>query len=345
MLLKHITIMTHYEEIHRDLDNGTFSGNYGGALSSYYGLVKATMDKNVCPNIEGVKSPVTLDKHETWNKIVTLDPYGMTSKRPTIAATQSVLHIPELMGKLDVDGTIVREDGGISCSKFGVEHAWHLSGLADRLGIDEDVLRNSLYEHTGISTVLDKTNKVFLPPVPGTTVYIFGDLKNKDKETCIRVHDECNGSDVFSTDICTCRPYLMYALGEAVKTAQKGGLGLIIYYRKEGRALGEVTKFIVYNARKQQEGGDRAETYFENTAKIAGVVDARFQPLMPDLLHLLGITHVHKWMSMSNEKSDAVISQGITIGDQFDLPDELIPSNAHVEINAKIKSGYFSKKS
>ena len=72
------------------------------------------------------------------------------------------------------------------------------------------------------------------------------------------MHDECNGSDVFGSDICTCRPYLIHGIAECVKEAQAGGLGLIVYNRKEGRALGEVTKFLVYNARKRQEGGDAA---------------------------------------------------------------------------------------
>eukprot|EP00961_Rhodomonas_salina_P078438 1054570-Rhodomonas_salina.1 len=31
--------------------------------------------------------------------------------------------------------------------------------------------------------------------------------------------------------------------------AQEGGVGVIVYFRKEGRSLGEVTKFLVYNAR------------------------------------------------------------------------------------------------
>jgi len=35
---------------------------------------------------------------------------------------------------------------------------------------------------------------------------------------------------------------LIYGIEEAVKTAQRGGVGLIVYFRKEGRALGEVTK-------------------------------------------------------------------------------------------------------
>jgi len=35
---------------------------------------------------------------------------------------------------------------------------------------------------------------------------------------------------------------LIFGIEEAVKEAQKGGTGVVIYFRKEGRALGEVTK-------------------------------------------------------------------------------------------------------
>jgi len=76
-------------------------------------------------------------------------------------------------------------------------------------------------------------------------VYIFGDVANLSNPNCrlaLRVHDECNGSDVFGSDICTCRPYLIFGVEEAVKEAQNGGSGVVIYFRKEGRALGEVTK-------------------------------------------------------------------------------------------------------
>ncbi|WP_426549199.1 hypothetical protein [Dapis sp. BLCC M126] len=66
---------------------------------------------------------------------------------------------------------------------------------------------------------------------------------------------------------------------------------MIVYFRKEGRALGEVTKFLVYNARKRQAGGDRADAYFTRTECVAGVQDMRFQELMPDVLHWLGVIH------------------------------------------------------
>lgn len=75
-------------------------------------------------------------------------------------------------------------------------------------------------------------------------------MSDRNVKLALRVHDECNGSDVFGSDICTCRPYLIFGIEEAVKEAQLGGSGVVIYFRKEGRALGEVTKYLVYNARE-----------------------------------------------------------------------------------------------
>lgn len=82
----------------------------------------------------------------------------------------------------------------------------------------------------------------------------------------------------------------MYGILEGIKCAQRGGVGCIVYFRKEGRALGEVTKYLVYNARKR--GIDSASTYFKRTEGVAGLKDARFQALMPDVLNWLGITKV-----------------------------------------------------
>jgi GTP cyclohydrolase II len=156
------------------------------------------------------------------------------------------------------------------------------------------------------------------------------------------VHDECNGSDVFGSDICTCRPYLTHAIEECIQGAQHGGVGLIAYSRKEGRALGEVTKFLVYNARKRQEGGDRADKYFLRTECVAGVQDMRFQELMPDVLHWLGIRKIHRLVSMSNDKYDAITGGGIEVGERVKIPDALVPADARVEIEAKIAAGYFT---
>jgi len=186
---------------------------------------------------------------------------------------------------------------------------------------------------------------VFLPPIGGQTMYVFGDprdLANPDVTLTARVHDECNGSDVFGSDICTCRPYLTHAIEECIRGAQAGGVGLVVYSRKEGRALGEVTKFLVYNARKRQLGGDSASNYFLRTECVAGVQDMRFQELMPDVLHWLGVRRIHRLVSMSNMKFDAIVGAGIEVGERVKIPDDLIPADARVEMDAKKAAGYFT---
>ena len=177
-------------------------------------------------------------------------------------------------------------------TKAAVEPVWWLPGIAERFGVKEVDLRRTLFEQTGgmyTELVTRPDLELFLPPIGGSTIYFFGDVRQLGKpETKIacRLHDECNGSDVFGSDICTCRPYLAHGIEICIEMAQKGGVGVVIYNRKEGRALGEVTKFLVYNARKRQPGGNSAAQYFNRTECVAGVQDMRFQELMPDLLPL-----------------------------------------------------------
>lgn len=52
-------------------------------------------------------------------------------------------------------------------------------------------------------------------------------MSDPNVKLSLRVHDECNGSDVFGSDICTCRPYLIFGIEEAVKEAQNGGSGVV----------------------------------------------------------------------------------------------------------------------
>merc|ERR1712151_619456 len=123
------------------------------------------------------------------------------------------------------------------------------------------------------------------------------------------------------------------------------GTGVVVYFRKEGRALGEVTKYLVYNMRKRQEGGDKASEYFNCTREVAGVTDTRFQVLMPDVLHWLGVTKIHRFISMSDMKHDAIVSTGIQIEERVEIPPEMVPKDAHVEIAAKVFAGYHAGKS
>jgi hypothetical protein len=45
---------------------------------------------------------------------------------------------------------------------------------------------------------------------------------------------------------------------------------------------------------------------------------------------------------MSDMKHDAIVSQGIQIHERVEIPDELLPADSVVEIQAKIAAGYFS---
>jgi GTP cyclohydrolase II len=68
----------------------------------------------------------------------------------------------------------------------------------------------------------------------------------------------------------------------------------------------------------------------------------RFQELMPDVLHWLGVRKIHRLVSMSNIKYDAIVRSGIEVGDRVKIPDDLIPADARVEIDAKMAAGYFT---
>jgi GTP cyclohydrolase II len=346
---------------------GTHSGSYTvyRALSIASGKFPPTFK----PDLDLTESTTRIGPYDSWfdpEKIVSIDPWGADPAlnfeefynqgydiRPTIAVTQARLQIPEIYeaiekGRLKIDGKIISQNRDIKITKIALEPVWYLPGVAKRIGVEEGALRKILFQETGgmfPELVTRPDLKVFLPPIGSTTVYVFGnvaDLANPSIELTCRVHDECNGSDVFGSDICTCRPYLMFGIEDAARTAQRGGVGVIAYYRKEGRALGEVTKFLVYNARKRQEGGDSAANYFHRTECVAGVEDARFQELMPDVLQWLGIKTIHNMHSMSNMKHDAIVKSGIQIMNRISIPEELIPQDAQVEIEAKKAAGYFT---
>jgi GTP cyclohydrolase II len=346
-------------------------GAHGGAYSVYRALAvsSGTLNPITRPDLRDTGPVIEIGPHRQWTdpgRIVSLDPWGHrvaedfrpeiesgVDIRPTIAVTRARLTLPEIreavqLGRIEEDGTIVRPGGEVGVFKAAIDPVWYLPGVAERFGVSESVLRRTLFEQTGgmyPELVTRGDVHIFLPPIGGTTLYLFGDpaaLHDPLRSLTCRVHDECNGSDVFGSDICTCRPYLVHGIEECVRQAQAGGAGLIVYNRKEGRALGEVTKFLVYNARKRQPGGDQASTYFARTECVAGVQDARFQQLMPDVLCWLGVTRINRLVSMSNLKYDALTAAGITVGERVPLPAELVPPDAQVEMAAKTAAGYFT---
>ena len=347
-------------------------GTHSGSYSVYRALAVASgaLSASHRADLTNTSPTDVIGPYPQWSepgRIVSLDPWGAVVAdafsaelaagydiRPTIAITKAHVILPEVLealqsGRLKADGKYLTEGGAALVTKAAIEPVWYLPEVARRFGCSETDLRRVLFEETGgmyPELVTRSDLEVFLPPIGGQTIYIFGnplDLANPKVELTARVHDECNGSDVFGSDICTCRPYLTHAIEECIQGAQRGGVGLVAYSRKEGRALGEVTKFLVYNARKRQVGGDTADQYFARTECVAGVQDMRFQELMPDVLNWLGIRKIHRLVSMSNMKFDAISKAGIEIGERVNLPDSLIPEDARVEMDAKMAAGYFTQ--
>jgi GTP cyclohydrolase II len=346
---------------------GTHSGSYG--VYRALAVAAGSLARGHRADLTDTAPTDPIGPYPAWgeaDRIVSIDPWGASVQqvyadhlargydiRPTIAVTKAHIHLPEIrqavaFQRLAVDGRILLDDGSATVTKVALEPVWWLPGVARRFKVGEGELRRALFEETGgmyPELVTRSDLEVFLPPIGGQTLYVFGDIRDlADPSVTLtaRVHDECNGSDVFGSDICTCRPYLTHAIEECIQGAQKGGVGLIAYSRKEGRALGEVTKFLVYNARKRQLGGDSADKYFLRTECVAGVQDMRFQELMPDVLHWLGIRTIHRLVSMSNDKYDAITGSGIAVGERVKIPDALVPADARVEIEAKIAAGYFT---
>ena len=344
-------------------------GAHGGSYCIYTALAVASGELNSSfkPNLANTAPVFEFGPHATWGdpkKIASLDPWGhlVTSVfsayldkgydiRPTIAVTKAHIDFPEVKDairneRLKPDSVILKEDGQSLVTKAAIEPVWYLPEIASRFKCSEETLRHALFRQTNMMypELLTRTDiKLFLPPVGGLTIYIWGDPKTIPDETVpltVRVHDECNGSDVFGSDICTCRPYLAHAIEECISTAQQGGCGIVIYFRKEGRALGEVTKYLVYNMRKRNVEGDQASEYFNCTRNVAGITDTRFQSMMPDALHWLGVTKIDRFISMSDMKYEAITNAGIKIVERVPIPPELIPKDAQVEIAAKVVMGY-----
>ncbi|KUF96948.1 hypothetical protein AM588_10010255 [Phytophthora nicotianae] len=290
-------------------------GAHGGSYCIYRGLAVASgaIAKNAKPDLTHTTPAAKIGPHPSWadpEKIVTIDPFGACVVEAFLEHYQK---------GYDIRPTIAVTKAHMDFPEI------HEAVRLGRLTPDGKILKKS-------SQLV--ITKAAIDPV----WYLPGVAKRfNTTEANLRqqIFQETNGM----------YPELVTRNDLKVFLPPIGGAGIIVYFRKEGRALGEVTKYLVYNLRKRQEGGDSAEEYFNCTQTVAGIQDVRFQALMPDALHWLGITKIDKFVSMSDMKYDAIVKsvvmlQGIEIVERIPIPEELVPKDAQVEITAKVFAGY-----
>src|SRR5215213_10831793 len=83
------------------------------------------------------------------------------------------------LGELTPDGEVLHPGGDVSVTKAAIDPVWWLPGIAERFGVQEHQLRRTLFEQTGgmyPELVTRPDLSVFLPPIGGITLYIFGDV-------------------------------------------------------------------------------------------------------------------------------------------------------------------------
>ncbi len=197
-------------------------GTHGGSYSLYRALAvsSGTLSPLQRPDLANTHPVTEIGPYPQWSepgKIVSLDPWGHVVAdafgqaigegidiRPTIAITRARLNMAELNaliadGELHPDGAVLHPGGDVSVTKAAIDPVWWLPGIAERFGVAEHDLRRTLFEQTGgmyPELVTRPDLSVFLPPVGGITVYIFGDpraLADRRVPLTCRVHDECNG--------------------------------------------------------------------------------------------------------------------------------------------------------
>lgn len=59
------------------------------------------------------------------------------------------MYLPELKG-LEPFENLVTADGGINVTKLAIDYVFNLPGLAARMGLSEDLLRNEFYKYTQV---------------------------------------------------------------------------------------------------------------------------------------------------------------------------------------------------
>jgi GTP cyclohydrolase II len=144
-------------------------------------------------------------------------------------------------------------------------------------------------------------------------------LQSADRAPLVRLHSECLTGDMFGSLKCDCGPQLDAALAAMAAEAAKGGWGVLLYLRQEGRGIGLINKLRAY--RLQDQGFDTLEA----NQRLGLPAEARDFPVAARMLGLLGV-HEIRLLTNNPAKVAAFEEAGVTVAER--VPHHL-PANPH----------------
>ncbi len=154
-----------------------------------------------------------------------------------------------------------------------------------------------------------------------------------DKPPLVRLHSECLTGDIFASLKCDCGPQLDAALKAMSEEAARGGWGVLLYMRQEGRGIGLVNKLRAY--RLQDAGFDTLEA----NRRLGLPEEARDFPLAARMLDLLGV-HSARLMTNNPQKVAALEDAGVSVIERVAHQLPANPHNARYLATKRDKAGH-----
>ncbi|WP_260924518.1 GTP cyclohydrolase II [Novosphingobium sp. 9] len=143
--------------------------------------------------------------------------------------------------------------------------------------------------------------------------------QNADRAPLVRLHSECLTGDILGSLKCDCGPQLDAALHAMAQEAERGGWGVLLYLRQEGRGIGLVNKLRAYQL--QDQGFDTVDA----NNRLGLPTEARDFPVAARMLDLLGVSRIRL---MTNNPAKVEALQGVGVNVVERVPHRL-PPNPH----------------
>lgn len=154
-----------------------------------------------------------------------------------------------------------------------------------------------------------------------------------DRAPLVRLHSECLTGDILGSLKCDCGPQLQAALAAMAEEAERGGWGVLLYMRQEGRGIGLINKLRAY--RLQDQGFDTVDA----NQRLGLPDESRDFGTAARMLELLGVRDV-RLMTNNLRKVVALEAAGVRVTErvQHQLPPN--PHNAHYLDTKRDRSGH-----